>query len=646
MFTGRYEPISGLGEMATPTTGESMTESFKSNWLSPFQISPEMTENKRKELHDRVTALQMESGRSEGTFQRGANWVAGMAGSILNPLSLAAGGAAGIVAKPLIGIGAGLIGRYLPSEATALLTKPLSQTVVKRGLPQSVGNQSVASLTGKAVSGYAQVTGFSLPQDVANTYDPKTDSFNWHGGIKASFKDGGVGLALMAAPYLAGTLWGKIFGREADHAQMPLPGEKVEGFNESHIDEAIAKGQWTPAQGQWFKDYAFKGDTNENLANRATQMLIKDGHPVDSATNQVMFKILHPDDVNNLQTAVSDRMANDLPENIKPLYQDFINHSRMDDLRSDPNSPSTINGLKGVVSFVRKRLAKAPEELVDFHKIVRKLLPENVKEENPFTQRKIMRGIKKVGKPSITVPEQVERRINQGGRINRLKQQNRDYQRELDKTGKKRYQELIDKNQKRIVDLSEKIQPLLTHKEEIKHLRERLLPEGNVAKNFKSTREYRRLLDLTRVRNDARRLMHEVHLKNEYELHEAYATMLDTITKVMRSEFGKLANTENINDYMRERIQSAAPQFKDLEIASVKKEVSEARVKMDKTSEDLKTREGEEGAIDALDKEISKTESSENKKEYEEIKNQYNEFKESENIFSNLIKCVLGAKNV
>ena len=82
----------------------------------------------------------------------------------------------------------------------------------------------------------------------------------------------------------------------------------------------------------------FKGDTNENVANRATQMLIKDGHPVDSATNKVLFKILQPEDVNNLQTAVSDRMASDLPENIKPLYQDFINHSRMDDLRSDPNS--------------------------------------------------------------------------------------------------------------------------------------------------------------------------------------------------------------------------------------------------------------------------------------------------------------------
>lgn len=645
MLTGRYEAIPEAGNLTTPTTGESMTASFKSNYLQPFLLTPGMEDDKRKEMAERAGALRMESDRSQGMIQRSANWIAGQAGSILNPFSLLAGGAAGLIAKPLIRVGAGLIGRYLPSEATALLTKPLSEAVSKK-LPQTVGAESAASLTGKAVSGYSMLTGFSLPGDIANTYNPKTDQFNWHGGIKAAFEDGGVGLTLMAAPYLAGSIWGKLFGKAADHTQMPLPGEKVEGFTESHIDDAIASKRLSPQQGQWLKDYVFQGDTNENVAKRATEMLIQDGHPVDSATNKVLFKILKPEDVSNLQTAVSDRMASDLPENIKPLYQDFVNHSRIDDMRADPNSTSVIDGLKGTVSFVRKRLAKAPEELVNFHKIMRKLLPQNVKEENPFTQRKIMRGIKKAGRPSITVPEQVEKRIAQGGRINRLKQQNRDYQRELDKSGKPRFKQLIDKNKKRIVDLTEKMQPLMTHREEIQHLREKLLPKGRVAENFKGTRQYRRLLDLTRVRNDARRLMHEIHLKHEYELHEAYATMLDTITKVIRSEFGKLAKTENINDYMRERIQASVPEFKNLEISAVKKEVAEAKVKMVKAYEETKTPEARDAALKALDEEISESESKENRDEYEVIKNQLDEFKANENVFSNLIKCVLGARNV
>lgn len=791
MFTGRYEPIAGSGELATPTSGESMTASFKSNWLEPFLVSPDMSETKSKELSDRTTALQIESNKAQGIVQRGADWLAGMAGSILNPLSLAAGGVAGLAVKPLIGVGAGLIGRYLPSEGAALLSKPLSE-IAGRTLP-IVGKESAGSLTGKAVSGYAQATGFSLPQDVASTYDAKTDSFNWHGGIKASFADGGVGLALMPAPYLAGSIWRKLFGKGADHTKMPLPGEKVEGFNESHIDEAIANKQLSPEKGQWFKDYIFQGDTNENVAKRATQMLIKDGQPVDSATNQVMFKILHPDDVNNFQIAVADKMASNLPDNIRTLYQDFIGHSRMDNMRADPNALSTIDGLKGVVSFVRKRLESAPNEIELFKKKLNELLPNDLnheKEDSFFSQKSILKNMKKVGYEEshvkqlpITVPENIKRHIKIKEKIStfnsKLKQQERKFKKkvyfhgrplvktpmdhianideefgkgywyteseahakhygekivkaegnykifDVDKTHdpelKVIYEKIKHENKKhtinnlseksqalteqlrkraiekgydgllrregrvdkyglrtrvggivkakpeimffkrpesstkdyepnkqtlrRIEELKSKLPKILTMKQEIANLRDKLLPKVK-EDNFKLSPEYRRLLDLTHVRKDARELFHELNLRNEYELHEAYATMLDTITKVMRSEFGKLAKPENINDYMRERIQASVPEFKNLEIAAVKKEVSDSRKKLDKATEDLKTKGDQDRAIDALDQEMEETSSSKNKEEYDEIKNQYNEFKESGNVFSNLIKCVLGASNV
>src|SRR5580698_8902280 len=101
MFTGRYEPIPGSGQLNTPTTGESMMASFKADYLSPFLLTPGMETDKRKELSDRVGALRIESERADGTMQRGADWVAGMAGSILNPYSLVAGEGAGALAKPI-----------------------------------------------------------------------------------------------------------------------------------------------------------------------------------------------------------------------------------------------------------------------------------------------------------------------------------------------------------------------------------------------------------------------------------------------------------------------------------------------------------------------------------------------------------------
>lgn len=638
MFTGRYEPIPGSGELTMPTTGEAMMSRFKADFMTPFLLTPGMEEAKRKETLDRVTALSMTAEKLQGTGQNAAKWVAGMAGSILNPYSLATGEAAGVALKPLIARGAGLVGRYAPSQTMALLNRPLTKILGER-LPEFVGKESIASLTPKAVSGFAQATGFSLPAEIASTYDPTTDSFNWHGGIKASVEDGGFGLALMTAPYLVGILWKKVFRGVVPHEHIPLPGEN---FKPEHIESAVNKGWLTRQEGEWLHDYIFKNDSHGNLATRATEMLIKEGHPVDSATNQVMFKILHPDDVNNFHVAVSDSLAAKLPENVKGFYKDYIGHDRVDNLRENPNF---IDGLQGVVTFVRKRLAKAPEEVIEFHKLMRRLLPEAVRAENPFTQAKIHRGEKKAGRTGLTVPHQVERRLKQDAKINGLKKRITEFERKLNKTGNDKYKHLIAKTEKEIRILTEKLQPLLSHADEMQHIRGVLLPEGKVAENFRVIREYGRLLDLTRVRNDARILLHEVNLKHEYELHEAFATLIDTMTKVMRSEFGKLAKVENINDYMKERIQGKMPEIKNLEIQEIKKEVQAAKVKLEKAQNETKTPEGREQAVKVLDEEIKESPVSEHKKEYEEIKRQYDEFKANESVFSSLIKCVLGAKN-
>lgn len=645
MFTGRYEPIPASGELSQPSTGESMVSSFKADYMAPFLLVPGLDKQKRQEMADRVDSLRIEAqGRAgeQGLGQESSNWVAGMAGSILNPLSLATGEAAGVAAKAILPRVGAFTGRYLPSQGTALLSRSVGDIVGGRA-PGFIADETAASLSQKAVSGFAQATAFSLPGEVANTYDKKTDSFNWWGGIKSSFADGGFGLALMSAPYLGGILWGKFFKGAVDHAEMPLPGEKPT-FSEEHIDNAVKSKSLTPQEGQWFKDYFFKGDTNENLASRATEMLVKDGHPVDSATNQVMFKILHPDDVNNLQSGVADSLAaSHIQDNMKGLITDYISKNRMDGLRENPTS--VTDGLKGVVNFVRKRLAKQPEEMVDFHKIMRRLLPENLKEENPFTQNKLYRRMKSGERTGLTVPEHVEKRLSQESRIEQVRQQKDQANKNFDKTGKMKYQATAQRLYTKMTELGTKVEPLLSHKAEVEHLRSKLLPEGKVADNFKAKREYQRLSDLTRVRNDARKLMHEVNLKHEYEMHDAYATVLDTITKVMRSEFGKLAKPENVNDYMRERIQGRIPELQNRELSAVKEEVKVAKEKVTKAYDETKSPEGRSKAVETFDEEMKETKASEINGEYKEVKAQYDEFKDNENVFSSLIKCVLGGMN-
>lgn len=640
MLTGRYEAIPGSGQLTTLSGAESMAATFKADYMAPFLLIPGMEKEKREQLQNRITALRFEAedrGQPQGMMQRGANWVAGLAGSILNPISLATGEGAGVAARmaiPRVGM---LTGKYLPSQVNALVTRPLSEMVGNR-LPQFVGKETLGSLSGKGVSGYAQATGFSLPGEIANTYDAEGDSFNWYGGIKASFEDGGLGLLLMSAPYLGGIVWGKLFRGAADHSAMPTPGEP---FDLSQIDKAVQDKRLSPHEGQWFKDYLSQADTHENLSQRATAMLIRDGHPVSSSTNQVLFKILHPDDVGNLQTGVADQLAaSELPQNMKQLLNDYILRNRMDGLRENPTS--VMDGLSGVVRFVRKGLERAPEDRVRFQKIVRRLLPERVKEENPLTQNKLFNAHKRGESSGLAIPRQVERRIKQQNKINQLKQKVSSYQKLFEKTKKVKYQNLIALNEKKIEAASAKLEPLLSHADEMKSLRQELLPEGKALENFKGSKSYHRLLDLTRVRNDARQLMHELHLTHEHELHDAYATMLDTITKVMRSEFGKLAKVEDVNNYMRERIQGRAPEFKALEIKETQAEVKVASEKAAAARGELKTPEGRDAALKMLDEEMKETRASELKEEYQEVKNQYDEFKNSESVFSNLIKCVLG----
>lgn len=648
MFTGRYQAVPGEGELTQPSTAESMVSSFKADYMTPFLLIPGMEKQKRQELMDRVQSLRLEAdGRgqegTQGWGQWSGNKLAGLAGSILNPLSLLTGEVAGVAAKAVLPRVAAFTGAYLPSAGTALLSRSVGD-IVGGAAPNFVAKETLGSLGQKAVSGFAMGTGFALPGEVANTYDPTTDSFNWQKGIKASFEDGGVGLALMSAPYLGGILWGKFFRGAADHTKMPLPGEKPD-FTPGHVDEAVAKGSMTKDEGEWFKDYFFKGDSNENLGKRASELLVKDGHPADVADNRVMFKILKPDDVDNMQSAVADQLAaTHIPEDMKPMIQNFISRNSMDEARKAP--AGTTDGLQGVVNFVRKRLAKAPEEMVNFHKIMRRLLPENLREENPFSQAKLYRGMKKEGRTGLNVPEHVERRLAQEDKISRLKQRVNDYQREHRKSGKPKYLKMIANNEARINELNDKLQPLLSHSDEMKHLRSKLLPEGKVADNFKGMKEYGRLLDLTRVRNDARKLMHEVNLKHEYEIHDAYATVLDTISKVMKSEFGRLANPEDVNNYMLERIQGRVPEFKRLEISDVKADVKIAKDKITKAMDETKSPEGREEAVKTFDEEMKKTEAREVMDEYKEVKAQYDEFKDNESVFSNLVKCVLGAMNV
>lgn len=663
MLTGRYEAIPGEGSQVTPSTWNSMSDSFKASFNTPFLLTPQSPE-KRRDLSDSITAMQMAANSGDqGMGQKTANWFASFAGSILNPYSLMLGEGVGAVASRAIPAGAGLLGKYLPVPAAVVATGIAQKKLgsfLGEGLPNFVGESTIGGLTKGAVSGYAMATGFSLPQAIADTYDPKQDAFNWWGGVKTSFADGGIALGLMSVPFLGGTLWGKMFrgaAKEVSHAEMPLPheGKVPEGVEPSHpllakIDEAAANKKISPHEAQWFRDYVTGAESNENLTKRAIELLIKDGHPVDAATKKVLLQLFKPEDIEQLQIALADKMSSVMPDNMKSLFHDFLINGKIDAYRANTKM---LDGLQGVVEFIRKRLKLQPDEMNNVNAMLKGVFPK-LKGKNPFSQTKLFNALKSGKEVPLTVPRQVTRRLNKERKIKSWKERINKYQRLFDKTNNPKFNDLIKRAHNKISELESSMDKLLTHNEELSYLRSKLMKEGKVRDDFKSKREYHRLLDLARnesgdrIKNSARKLLHELNTTHEYEMHGHYANFLDALTKVMRSSVGDLADHNNVLNYMKERLVREKPELEKVETKATKvenkvernKEV-ESEIKGDEIKENKAFKDD---AVKEMDQEM-KDAPEEIKKDFDQVKNQFDEFNEKQGVFKNLIKCVMGSLN-
>jgi hypothetical protein len=342
-----------------------------------------------------------------------------------------------------------------------------------------------------------------------------------------------------------------------------------------------------------------------------------------------------------------------MPEDIKPLLHQYMANSNVDTLRGKTNM---LDGIQGVVKFIQTRLANAPEELINLNKVLRRLLPENVKEENPFTQSKVYKAAKAKKSIGVSTPEHVEKLLSHERKIKELKNKVDNYERAFKDTGKMKFQNLREKSVQKLIELENNKPVLLKHTDEIKHLREQLFKNGKVKSNFKTSRAYERLHDLTRVRNDARRLMHEVHLAYEHQMHEHYATFLDTIAKTMRASVGQLADHDSLINYMKERVIREVPNLEKLEKVEAKEAVKVERVKEEKVAEAGEKVEGnaekpkdkqkafQDDLVETFDKEM-KDAPSEMREEFDKTKNQFKEFNENQNVLKNLIACVQGTLN-
>lgn len=186
---------------------------------------------------------------------------------------------------------------------------------------------------------------------------------------------------------------------------------------------------------------------------------------------------------------------------------------------------------------------------------------------------------------------------------------------------------------KRIAELESKMPKIMTPKEELEHIRGKLLGEKGLPKNFERSNEYNRLLDLSNVWHNARTLLDRVHLEHEYNRQTAFRDLTHQVLRVSDSNMPRIARPENVMDYMRRRIEGNLNKLKP--ISEIKNVLNER----EKVPSDADTILNEQG------NEIRNTQAREAKDEFTQSTDRFKEFKESEGIFKNLISCVMGGVN-
>ena len=184
---------------------------------------------------------------------------------------------------------------------------------------------------------------------------------------------------------------------------------------------------------------------------------------------------------------------------------------------------------------------------------------------------------------------------------------------------------------RRIEQLEKKLPKLLTPKEELEQLRKTLLSERGLPKNWEHSNAYHRLLDLSNVWRNARTLLDRVHLEHEYNRQAAFRDVAKQILKISDSNLPKLANQENVIDYLKKRIEGNISKVKP--ISEVASEL-EASQKVPINSEEVLTEQ---------ESQIKNTKATDAREDFVQSMDIFKEFKNSEGIFKNLIACVRGS---
>lgn len=635
--------------LTKPTTSQSAFDNLAAGFATPivalsdldsqFSKSPE-----GQSIHGALQSIEMENlTPGIGFGQKSANYLSNLVGYGLNPLTWLTGEVGGLAAK---GISAG-IEAATPEVASAFLRKPLFSTLSEplgKHIPETIGTEaaekplSIALMGDKASQAFGIGAGAMAPQAIVDNTDDN-GNIEWGGVAREMGEMGAFGIAIGSVPFAWGLMRGKVNRAVGEAPESDVDMEK--------LNAALEAGHITKDEHQWYTDYLsyqknpLAGDEGiaqkESLQQRATQIVGKHDINVNSATHEVPFEILNRENMDNVQGATADQVASNLPDNYKTMLSDFIIHNRMDELRE---APTTLDGVRGYVDFVNERLGSKDEQIKSRNADLDETMTKGLSENMPLSQKSLVREIRKLGlyaenfrNLAVQIPSRVIDRVKGERQIKQMKSDVKTYQKKMEKTGDASFQKKINRTN-RMIDKKEKSLPNFLHPaEELKEIRGSLITDKGLAEGWQKSKQYLRLHDLAEVSPQAKKLLDRIHVEEQYNRQEAFKSLADQVLKLTDSDTPKLANPQNVMDYLKARVEGHVYKEQLLEESvAMASEQKEAPTDVDSQLKDQSEQVNKSGA-DSLSK------------EFDASADKFNEFKSSESTFKNLISCVLGSLN-
>ncbi len=610
--------------MEKPSYSESAFQSFLGTWQAPTNFTGDegnkiFGDQQNDPAQDALDTMKhMTEGFDLPWQQKSLNFVAAGIG-FLNPYyylpTVAGARFGGLAVRGITAAGEKLAPQTFSALARTSI-RPAIEGAADEAIPQALEKiipRTMGELGEHLTKSMSIGTAISVPEAFHDSYDRKTNSFDIAGGVKASLQGGLLAMAVDVVGVTGGVVYAKMKGASPK--------------------KALEDGQISQDEFEWTEAYNKEPENKEKLRDLGVKILLKDGYPIDSAQKKMILNLIKTEDHEKFQTGILDQLLDPQAGELNSALSDYMTRSNLDRLTIE--NGKFFDGLKGAEDLLNNSIEHSEIKLEALRKAIEKEKLSHITEEHPLAQKKVLASLKKTGydlKQSVlSIPRNLRKRARQEKKIALLKNK--------------------DNSEGKIQEITDRLEPAHSVKEELGILEKEFLGDKPLHKNFRDSHEYHRIVDLAHSSEKARALLLHIDYKAELQNQVGYRSIISALNKNIESGTSRMADPDKVISYMKNRIAEKQPN--KINPAEGNQPSGEI-IKKDKSNGDKSIKESYKESIEyamsnpgQFFQDVETNIDMIDNKELTEIaklkKTRFFEFKDNDQVKNALISCIYGA---